>query len=116
GIRDGHVTGVQTCALPISQAGIFFKQQDHRRPDTKSRLADIDRADHWRTAHGYPRSDSRAGGTKLFAGGDADGGSAGDPSKIQGPSSSRTPIIQVPKAKRHAKPEFLVSVSMIQWI
>src|SRR5690625_7325029 len=25
GIRDGHVTGVQTCALPISAAGVPFR-------------------------------------------------------------------------------------------
>src|SRR5439155_15852871 len=33
GIRDGHVTGVQTCALPISD-----RRDDRSRPDGGARL------------------------------------------------------------------------------
>src|SRR5690606_40733106 len=29
GIRDFHVTGVQTCALPISEAGVRVLARDH---------------------------------------------------------------------------------------
>src|SRR5439155_4144068 len=34
GIRDGHVTGVQTCALPISDYGVLCEEE----PDDLSRL------------------------------------------------------------------------------
>src|SRR5207253_6052816 len=33
GIRDGHVTGVQTCALPISLAGQHGSNADRATPD-----------------------------------------------------------------------------------
>src|SRR5437870_13707579 len=31
GIRDGHVTGVQTCALPICRTGLRFARTTERR-------------------------------------------------------------------------------------
>src|SRR5439155_10330950 len=33
GIRDGHVTGVQTCALPISPTALSALEQGRARPD-----------------------------------------------------------------------------------
>src|SRR5690625_7711828 len=32
GIRDGHVTGVQTCALPISGTGLLASMAEHDLP------------------------------------------------------------------------------------
>src|SRR5207253_8726024 len=42
GIRDGHVTGVQTCALPISKP-IENGEQPLKNAGIKSRLADMSR-------------------------------------------------------------------------
>src|SRR5690606_39932151 len=40
GIRDFHVTGVQTCALPISPSNIFFRDRFARvRNDLAERFA-----------------------------------------------------------------------------
>src|SRR5207253_7824847 len=49
GIRDGHVTGVQTCALPIStEAGRAFRRQIH---ETIHRVTeDIEHDFHFNTA------------------------------------------------------------------
>src|SRR5207253_6691934 len=50
GIRDGHVTGVQTCALPISQIA--------KRSSTRSRIA----------ASGTTRNSWASGGLGIVAG------------------------------------------------
>src|SRR5438132_1713565 len=55
-----------------SQARVFAKQQNHRRPDSEPGVADLDRADHRRAAHGHPRLDPCAGRTELSARGNAD--------------------------------------------
>ena len=59
-----------------SQARIFSKQQNHRRPDSEPGLAYVDRADHRRAPDGYPWPDPCAGCTELSARGNADSGSA----------------------------------------
>src|SRR5439155_11659353 len=57
GIRDGHVTGVQTCALPISGTGDEFYvlpgKEAFAEPERWRRRADPDGA--WKTFMGIVR-------------------------------------------------------------
>src|SRR5690348_17691066 len=39
GIRDGRVTGVQTCALPISAALVYCRASDQKPPHGKPRTS-----------------------------------------------------------------------------
>src|SRR5207253_4272088 len=50
---DGHVTGVQTCALPISRADAraSARQADVRQPKMRTRRDDARAADHRSRAH-----------------------------------------------------------------
>src|SRR5215510_5551648 len=57
GIRDGHVTGVQTCALPIWIRHRFRRHRDGLDPGPGARPAD--RAD------GGPRSEERRVGKEC---------------------------------------------------
>src|SRR5690606_40963389 len=41
GIRDFHVTGVQTCALPIFANLYWFRYDWFQRPDLKAQFRDI---------------------------------------------------------------------------
>src|SRR5437870_7092971 len=57
GIRDGHVTGVQTCALPISTCGIFTPIRRKNATRCRTSLSDL--------VHGVQRSEERRVGKEC---------------------------------------------------
>src|SRR5439155_12811465 len=60
GIRDGHVTGVQTCALPISSRHGVARLECFSKTTFESSDAMPRCGERWETASGCPRSASRS--------------------------------------------------------
>ena len=87
--------GALVFLVAIHKLEYFFKQQNHRRPDSEPCLADVDCANYWRKTHGYPRPDSRASRIELSARGNAESGSAGGAggsTKFQSPKPRQAAI------------------------